>query len=151
MWSVFCDDIVFFFILISLSQPMPLISSLSNLVCVHSNTTQSVTGIFIILLIISQNILILISSHSYLARPFNFALFPHPFQSIDKRFVCQASSLQFLAKNNFDFNKFVYKGWLYCLYFHSPCKYNHFYYCRYPTYVQISRRLGEKKRTPHSF
>lgn len=50
------------------------------------------------------------TTNSYLARPFNFTLFPHTFRAIDKRFVCQASSLQFLAKNNFDFNKFVYKG-----------------------------------------
>jgi len=49
-------------------------------------------------------------TNSYLARPFNFNLFPHTFRSIDKRFVCQASSLQFLAKNKFDFNKFVYQG-----------------------------------------
>lgn len=48
--------------------------------------------------------------YSYLARPFNFSLFPHTFRTIDKRFVCQASALQFLAQNNFDFNKFVYKG-----------------------------------------
>lgn len=50
------------------------------------------------------------TTNSYLARPFNFTVFPHTFRTIDKRFVCQASALQFLAKNNFDFNKFVYKG-----------------------------------------
>jgi len=44
------------------------------------------------------------------ARAFNFALFPHPYQNLDKRFVCQSSSILFLASHNFDFNKFVYKG-----------------------------------------
>ena len=47
---------------------------------------------------------------SYQARTFNFYLFPRPFEGSDKRFVCQSSSLAFLASCNFDFNKVVYDG-----------------------------------------
>jgi poly(A)-specific ribonuclease len=50
------------------------------------------------------------TTNSYLARPFNFSLFPQSFRTIDKRFVCQASAMQFLSQNNFDFNKWIYKG-----------------------------------------
>ena len=37
------------------------------------------------------------ASGSYQARTFNFYLFPRPWQHHDRRFMCQASSLQFLA------------------------------------------------------
>ncbi|CAI5465102.1 unnamed protein product, partial [Closterium sp. Yama58-4] len=47
---------------------------------------------------------------AYSARTFNFNIFPRPFPGFDLRFLCQASSMDFLARNNFDFNKFVYQG-----------------------------------------
>jgi CAF1 family ribonuclease len=34
----------------------------------------------------------------------------HPLDSNDARFVCQASSLEFLTKHRFNFNKFIYEG-----------------------------------------
>ncbi|KAK9832693.1 hypothetical protein WJX81_000845 [Elliptochloris bilobata] len=46
----------------------------------------------------------------YSARTFNFYLFPRPFQGYDRRFMCQAGSMDFLAGQGFDFNKFVYEG-----------------------------------------
>jgi len=36
---------------------------------------------------------------------FNFNLFPRSFGAVDKRFTSQASSLEYLAKHKFDFNK----------------------------------------------
>jgi hypothetical protein len=42
---------------------------------------------------------------SYEARTFNFYAFPTPRGEFDPRFVCQASSLAFLASQGFDFNK----------------------------------------------
>ncbi|CAI7928432.1 unnamed protein product [Closterium sp. NIES-54] len=47
---------------------------------------------------------------AYSAHTFNFNIFPRPFPGFDLRFLCQASSMDFLARNNFDFNKFVYQG-----------------------------------------
>lgn len=43
------------------------------------------------------------------ARTFNFYIFPQPNDSTghDRRFMCQASSLQYLAEQGFDFNKYV--------------------------------------------
>lgn len=93
-------------ILTSLLQRMPLISSSSNLDCVHSNLILHLTGTAAIIEILATNFF----HYSYLARPFNFTLFPHAFRGMDKRFVCQSSSMHFLAKHNFDFNKLVYKG-----------------------------------------
>ncbi|ESO97720.1 hypothetical protein LOTGIDRAFT_152814 [Lottia gigantea] len=49
-------------------------------------------------------------SYRYEAHTFNFYLFPTAFGSFDVRFKCQASSLSFLCRYNFDFNKFVYDG-----------------------------------------
>lgn len=46
----------------------------------------------------------------YAADVYNFYLFPHSFGSIDSRFLCQASSLEFLCQNNFNFNKVMYEG-----------------------------------------
>ncbi|KAK9818287.1 hypothetical protein WJX72_010105 [[Myrmecia] bisecta] len=46
----------------------------------------------------------------YRARTFNFYIFPAPFQGHDRRFLCQASSMQFLADQGFDFNKFIRQG-----------------------------------------
>eukprot|EP00698_Gefionella_okellyi_P000237 TRINITY_DN10205_c0_g1_i1.p1 TRINITY_DN10205_c0_g1~~TRINITY_DN10205_c0_g1_i1.p1 ORF type:complete len:669 (-),score=104.02 TRINITY_DN10205_c0_g1_i1:1137-3113(-) len=42
-----------------------------------------------------------------LAKPFNFNLFP---RTADIRFLCQASSISFLASNSYDFNKTFYHG-----------------------------------------
>ncbi|EFN53567.1 hypothetical protein CHLNCDRAFT_136728 [Chlorella variabilis] len=47
---------------------------------------------------------------AYRARTYNFHLFPRPSEGIDKRFVCQASSIDFLASCGFDFNKSIYDG-----------------------------------------
>ena len=41
----------------------------------------------------------------YISETWNFYLFSHPFGKVDKRFVCQSSSIQYLAQHNFDFNK----------------------------------------------
>lgn len=48
----------------------------------------------------------------YIAKPFNFYVFPKPYnrQMPDMRFLCQSSSLDFLAGQGFDFNKWVYHG-----------------------------------------
>ncbi|MEW5310647.1 MAG: hypothetical protein WDW38_002425 [Sanguina aurantia] len=44
------------------------------------------------------------------ASSLNFYLFPFTSNAQDSRFLCQASSLQFLASVGFDFNRFVYDG-----------------------------------------
>ncbi|KAK3089306.1 hypothetical protein FSP39_002559 [Pinctada imbricata] len=48
----------------------------------------------------------------YEARPFNFYLFPRPYMrgAPDCRFLCQSSSLDFLASQGFDFNKVFREG-----------------------------------------
>ncbi|XP_045172310.2 poly(A)-specific ribonuclease PNLDC1-like isoform X2 [Mercenaria mercenaria] len=46
----------------------------------------------------------------YGAKTYNFYLYPQSFGPVDERFFCQASSLQFLCKYDFDFNKFIYEG-----------------------------------------
>lgn len=56
-----------------------------------------------------------ITTTSYTAQPYNFFVFPAsptP-KKIDLRFLCQASSMTFLAENNFDFNKWVKQGVFY--------------------------------------
>ena len=56
-----------------------------------------------------------ISATKYTAQPYNFFVFPAspaP-KKIDLRFLCQASSMTFLAENNFDFNKWVKEGVFY--------------------------------------
>ena len=53
-----------------------------------------------------------ITATKYTAQPYNFFVFPAsptP-KKIDLRFLCQASSMTFLADNNFDFNKWVKQG-----------------------------------------
>ncbi|XP_071152162.1 poly(A)-specific ribonuclease PNLDC1-like, partial [Mytilus edulis] len=50
------------------------------------------------------------SENKYIAHTFNFYLYPPVFGPVDVRFTCQASSLRFLCKYNFDFNKFIYDG-----------------------------------------
>lgn len=46
------------------------------------------------------------------AHPFNFYIFPKPFckDSPDHRFLCQSSSIDFLASQGFDFNKVFREG-----------------------------------------
>ena len=46
----------------------------------------------------------------YTAKTYNFNIFPKKFMNFDKRFSCQASSLEFLTEHKFDFNKFIYEG-----------------------------------------
>lgn len=62
-------------------------------------------------------------SKSYKHRDYTFYLFPR--QEIksasEKFFLCQSSSLEFLAKHKFDFNKLFYEGYyliyiLYCVF-----------------------------------
>lgn len=43
--------------------------------------------------------------NKYEADKYTFYLFPRSFSSIDSKFMCQASSLEFLSQHNFDFNK----------------------------------------------
>ncbi|CAH0480311.1 unnamed protein product [Peronospora belbahrii] len=43
-------------------------------------------------------------------KTWNFYIFPRPYGSLDERFLCQASSLQFLSEHGFDFNKFIGDG-----------------------------------------
>lgn len=49
-------------------------------------------------------------SNKYEAHTYNFFLYPSSFGPLDVRFLCQASSLEFLCQHNFDFNKFIYNG-----------------------------------------
>ena len=48
----------------------------------------------------------------YVAKPFNFYVFPRQFgrHTPDVRFLCQSSSVEFLAEQNFDFNKLFREG-----------------------------------------
>ncbi|KAE8579783.1 hypothetical protein XENTR_v10024181 [Xenopus tropicalis] len=48
----------------------------------------------------------------YFMKSFNFYIFPKPFNrnSPDKKFVCQSSSIDFLANQGFDFNKVFRNG-----------------------------------------
>ncbi|CAF98128.1 unnamed protein product, partial [Tetraodon nigroviridis] len=48
----------------------------------------------------------------YIIKPFNFYIFPKPFNrtSPDKKFICQSSSIDFLASQGFDFNKVFCNG-----------------------------------------
>nr|CAD7595996.1 unnamed protein product [Timema genevievae] len=48
--------------------------------------------------------------NAYVSTTYNFHIFPRSFFSLDNSFLCQASSLEFLSRHNFDFNKFVYEG-----------------------------------------
>ncbi|WAR03403.1 PNDC1-like protein [Mya arenaria] len=51
-----------------------------------------------------------VKSSLYTAKTFNIPIYPRSFGPIDEKFVCQASSFQFLTRYKFDFNKFVYEG-----------------------------------------
>lgn len=48
----------------------------------------------------------------YITKPFNFYIFPKPFNrtSPDLKFICQSSSIDFLASQGFDFNKVFCHG-----------------------------------------
>ncbi|KAG0054289.1 hypothetical protein BGZ83_011494 [Gryganskiella cystojenkinii] len=53
------------------------------------------------------------SNGGYVARPFNFFIFPTTLTGYAPQgrcFLTEASSLDFLARNHFDFNKWVYQG-----------------------------------------
>ncbi|KAL3134934.1 hypothetical protein ABBQ32_007896 [Trebouxia sp. C0010 RCD-2024] len=50
------------------------------------------------------------TEHQYRPRTFNFYVFPKPVDGYDRRFLSQASSLEFLAGQGFDFNKWIYQG-----------------------------------------
>lgn len=47
---------------------------------------------------------------SYQAKTFNFYTFPKPFEEYQPRFLCEASSLDFLSQHKFDFNKWIHEG-----------------------------------------
>uniref|UniRef100_A0A383V5Q0 Uncharacterized protein n=1 Tax=Tetradesmus obliquus TaxID=3088 RepID=A0A383V5Q0_TETOB len=47
---------------------------------------------------------------AYEARTFNFYLFPQPHGGYNRRFLCDASSLVFLASHGFDFNRCISQG-----------------------------------------
>ncbi|XP_071479851.1 poly(A)-specific ribonuclease PNLDC1-like [Diadema antillarum] len=49
-------------------------------------------------------------SNKYVAHTYNIYLFPRSMSSVDARFTCQASSIEFLCKYSFDFNKLFYQG-----------------------------------------
>ena len=51
-------------------------------------------------------------ANQYEAMPFTFYIYPRPYKRTynDVMFMCQSSSLDFLANNGFDFNKLFYKG-----------------------------------------
>ncbi|KAI3466414.1 hypothetical protein Pfo_023077 [Paulownia fortunei] len=52
-------------------------------------------------------------SHSFVAHPHNFYIFPRreiPGDGLSNEFLCQTSSLEFLAKYQFDFNACIYEG-----------------------------------------
>ncbi|CAI9743295.1 (A)-specific ribonuclease PARN-like isoform X1 [Octopus vulgaris] len=51
-------------------------------------------------------------TQQYETNPFNFYIFPKPFkkESPDQRFLCQSSSIDFLASQGFDFNKVFREG-----------------------------------------
>ncbi|XP_072319625.1 poly(A)-specific ribonuclease PARN isoform X2 [Eucyclogobius newberryi] len=52
------------------------------------------------------------SKSKYIIKPFNFYVFPKPFNrsSPDIKFICQSSSIDFLASQGFDFNKVFCHG-----------------------------------------
>ena len=51
-----------------------------------------------------------VQRNTYTAKSYNFWICPRAVASVDDNFVCQASSLEFLIRYNFDFNKFLYNG-----------------------------------------
>ena len=51
-----------------------------------------------------------VENNTFMASTFNFFICPRSFASVDETFVCQASSLEFLSRYNFDFSKFINQG-----------------------------------------
>ncbi|TPX32147.1 hypothetical protein SmJEL517_g04693 [Synchytrium microbalum] len=55
---------------------------------------------------------------SYTSKPFNFYIFPatakFPFNVFERNWMSQVGSIEFLAKNGFDFNKWIRHGIPYC-------------------------------------
>ena len=51
-----------------------------------------------------------IEKNTFMASTYNFYICPRSFASVDETFVCQASSLEFLSRYNFDFGKFINQG-----------------------------------------
>lgn len=51
-----------------------------------------------------------VDSNSYSVSTYNFYLRPHSCASSDPIIACQTSSLEFLQRFNFDFNKWIYEG-----------------------------------------
>ncbi|KAJ0180678.1 hypothetical protein K1T71_004082 [Dendrolimus kikuchii] len=47
---------------------------------------------------------------TYVATGYTFHLCPQVFGDVDQSFIFQASTLRFLCRHNFDFNKFTYEG-----------------------------------------
>lgn len=45
------------------------------------------------------------NENEYLGKVYTFYIFPRSFFKINRSFLCQASSLQFLHRHKFDFNK----------------------------------------------
>ena len=50
------------------------------------------------------------TNNTFTARTFNLFVSPRSLASVDETFVCSTSSLEFLMRYNFDFNKFLYQG-----------------------------------------
>lgn len=48
---------------------------------------------------------------TYVAKGYTFHLCPQVFGDIDQSFIFQASTLKFLCKHNFDFNKVILLSW----------------------------------------
>jgi len=48
-------------------------------------------------------------ANRHVARTWNIYLFPRTHRWCDRRFSCQASSIEFLTEHHFDFNKFIYQ------------------------------------------
>jgi len=56
------------------------------------------------------------SSQRVSIKCWNFYVFPRPYLNMDMRFLCQASSMQFMSDHGFDFNKFIRDGIPYMTY-----------------------------------
>ena len=49
-------------------------------------------------------------TNTFTVRTFNLFVSPRSLASVDETFACSTSSLEFLMRYNFDFNKFLYRG-----------------------------------------
>ena len=50
------------------------------------------------------------ATNTFTVRTFNLYVAPRSLASVDETFACSTSSLEFLMRYNFDFNKFLYRG-----------------------------------------